>query len=150
MGEQIGDALVPDPVAVAATVATGGIGRGVLRVAEEAADVGKLGKKARKAAARAAKEGGGVAEQVLPQNLIGGTSSQVARQINPSKAASKAWHEATHFKGELRRSGNEIWAWDKLHNDIEVYDKRGRHLGSRSPTTGELYKPAVPGRRIEL
>ena len=54
VGEQIGDALVPDPVAVAATVATGGIGRGVLRVAEEAADIGKLGKKARKVAAKKA------------------------------------------------------------------------------------------------
>lgn len=35
------------------------------------------------------------------------------------------------------------------HGDIEVYDNKGRHLGSMHPTTGELYKPPVKGRTIE-
>ena len=35
-------------------------------------------------------------------------------------------------------------------NDIEVYDKNGKHLGSMDPTTGEMYKPAVPGRTITI
>ncbi|WP_196488033.1 colicin E3/pyocin S6 family cytotoxin [Burkholderia pseudomultivorans] len=40
-------------------------------------------------------------------------------------------------------------AWDCAYNDIEVYDKRGRHLGSADPVIGELYKPAVPGRKLK-
>ena len=40
--------------------------------------------------------------------------------------------------------------WDHTHGDIEVYDKRGRHLGSMDPVTGNMSKPAVPGRKIEL
>ena len=30
------------------------------------------------------------------------------------------------LKNKLRRHGDDIWAWDKLHNDIEVCDKHGR------------------------
>jgi hypothetical protein len=42
-----------------------------------------------------------------------------------------------------------IWErWDHTHNDIEVFDKRGRHLGSMDPTTGEMYKPPVAGRKM--
>ena len=52
-------------------------------------------------------------------------------------------------RGGLRIKGDEIWDWDNAHNDIEVYDKRGRHLGSRNPTTGELYKPPVRGRYLK-
>ncbi len=35
------------------------------------------------------------------------------------------------------------------NNDIEVYDRGGRHLGSMNPVTGEMYKPAVKGREIK-
>ena len=35
-------------------------------------------------------------------------------------------------------------------NDIEVYDKNGKDLGSMNPTTGEMYKPAVQGRTITI
>jgi len=41
------------------------------------------------------------------------------------------------------------YQWDHTHGDIEVYDSRRRHLGSMHPTTGEMYKPPVPGRRMK-
>jgi len=72
------------------------------------------------------------------------------RVTNPSKADSPVWRAALPFKNGMRRNGDEIWDWDATHNDIEAYDLRGRHLGSRDPITGEMYKPAVPGRRIDL
>jgi hypothetical protein len=78
------------------------------------------------------------------------TPKEKQRQTNPSKAESPIWREAKPFKDGLRRQGKEIWDWDKLHNDIEVYDTRGRHLGSRNPTTGEMYKGPVKGRTIDL
>ena len=28
--------------------------------------------------------------------------------------------------------------WDHTHNDIEVYDNKGRHLGSMDPTTDQM------------
>lgn len=42
----------------------------------------------------------------------------------------------------------EYLKWDKLHNDVEVYDKHGRHVGSLDPLTFELYKMAVNGRKM--
>lgn len=48
--------------------------------------------------------------------------------------------------------GSMFWKveWDHTHNDIEVYDNKGRHLGSMDPTTGKMYKPPVPGRTINI
>lgn len=79
----------------------------------------------------------------------GGLGGQ-GRVTNPSKSDSPIWKRAEPYRNGLRKSGDEIWDWDAAHNDIEAYDKRGRHLGSRDPITGEIYKPAVPGRRIDL
>lgn len=31
-----------------------------------------------------------------------------------------------------------------------MYDNKGNHLGSMDPNTGEMYKPALRGSRIEL
>ncbi|CAI2183521.1 8606_t:CDS:2, partial [Funneliformis geosporum] len=40
------------------------------------------------------------------------------------------------------KSGDDkrFYRWDNTHNDIEVYDRRGRHLGSMDPRTGKMYK----------
>lgn len=46
-------------------------------------------------------------------------------------------------------SKQRYYEWDHTHNDIEVYDKKGRHLGSMDPITGELYKPPVNGRKLK-
>ena len=55
---------------------------------------------------------------------------------------------------DRKTSGNgnnkKYYEWDNTHNDIEVYDKTGKHLGSMAPSTGEMYKSAVNGRTIKL
>ena len=43
----------------------------------------------------------------------------------------------------------ELCEWDHTHNDIEVYDRKGIHLGSMDPVTGELYKGPEIGRDIK-
>ena len=42
------------------------------------------------------------------------------------------------------------YEWDHTHGDIEVYDSRGRHVGSMDATTGQMTKPPVKGRYIDL
>lgn len=46
--------------------------------------------------------------------------------------------------------GDRYYEWDHTHGHIEVYNKRGRHLGALDAVTGELIKPPVRGRRIDL
>ena len=76
------------------------------------------------------------------------------RVENPSKGESKVWKDLDNVKGKDRKTSGKgknkkYYEWDNTHNDIEVYDKNGNHLGSMDPTTGEMYKPAVPGRTIK-
>lgn len=57
------------------------------------------------------------------------------------------------FSGERRwrsKDGKRIYTWDGLHGEVEVYNSRGKHLGAVDPTTGELLKPAVRGRTIDV
>lgn len=57
------------------------------------------------------------------------------------------------FSGERRwrsKDGGRIFTWDGLHGEIEVFNKRGRHLGVIDPVHGRLIKPAVKGRRIDV
>lgn len=50
-----------------------------------------------------------------------------------------------------RAPGNDrYYEWDRLHEHVEVYDKRGYHLGAADPVTGQLISPAKPGRRIDV
>ena len=57
------------------------------------------------------------------------------------------------------RDGQRVWrsldheryyTWDAHHGEIEVFTKRGRHLGALDAVAGTLIKPAVKGRRIHL
>ena len=57
------------------------------------------------------------------------------------------------------RGGQKVWrspdsqryyTWDALHGEIEVFTKRGKHLGALHAVTGALIKPAVKGRSITL
>ncbi|WP_222933882.1 colicin E3/pyocin S6 family cytotoxin [Amniculibacterium sp. G2-70] len=48
-----------------------------------------------------------------------------------------------------RNPDGKILEWDKQHGDVEIYNKNGKHQGSARPETGEIYKPPVPGRRID-
>ena len=57
------------------------------------------------------------------------------------------------------RGGEKVWrsadreryyTWDSSHGEIEVFTKRGRHLGALDAVTGAFIKPPVKGRRITL
>jgi len=55
------------------------------------------------------------------------------------------------FNGRKRwRSDNGLlYEWDSLYAEIEVYNKRGKHLGVMD-YEGNLIKPAVKGRKIDV
>lgn len=77
------------------------------------------------------------------------------RFFNVQKQESPVWKSFDNVKGQDRKTtgfGNNkrYYEWDHTHNDIEVYDKKGRHLGSMDPITGEMYKPKVEGRTIDI
>lgn len=70
------------------------------------------------------------------------------RQANPSKADSPVWQNLDNAGNGVKTDGKRFYEWDYTHNDIEVYNKRGVHLGSMDPLTGDMYKDAVPGRKL--
>jgi len=76
------------------------------------------------------------------------------RVTNPSKGDSPVWKGLKNYRAGIKTSGTgastRYYTWDNLHNEIEVFDKRGKHLGVMDPTTGEFIKPPVPGRTIDL
>ncbi|MGI9004027.1 MAG: colicin E3/pyocin S6 family cytotoxin [Pseudonocardia sp.] len=43
----------------------------------------------------------------------------------------------------------KIYEWDRQHGAVEVYNKKGRHVGEFDPNTGEQTKPANPRRRVD-
>ena len=72
---------------------------------------------------------------------------------NPNKTESNIWKDLKHYRKDIKTNGlkgskQEYYKWDHTHNDIEVYDQDGHHLGSKNPVTGEMYKPAIAGRNI--
>jgi hypothetical protein len=65
------------------------------------------------------------------------------------------WKGLKPFRGQTKTNGlsggnRRFYEPDRTHGDIEVYDARGRHLGSANPETGAVTKPPVPGRRIDV
>jgi hypothetical protein len=55
-------------------------------------------------------------------------------------------------KGQKRwksKDSKRIYTWDSLHGEIEVYNRRGKHLGVLDPN-GILIKNAIKGRRIDV
>lgn len=48
------------------------------------------------------------------------------------------------------RDGKRLYTWDALHGEIEVFTKRGFHLGAADAHTGIPFKSAVKGRRIDV
>lgn len=47
------------------------------------------------------------------------------------------------------KDSSRLYTWDSLHGEIEVYNKRGRHLGVLNPD-GDFIKDAVKGRKIDV
>lgn len=83
----------------------------------------------------------------------GQVGSQPGRVINPPRSATSFSKETHSHKGEYRTNGKsgkdkEYYNWDYIHNDIEVYNHKGKHLGSKDPVTGEMYKPADPRKTV--
>ncbi|MGH7134401.1 MAG: colicin E3/pyocin S6 family cytotoxin [Pirellulales bacterium] len=71
------------------------------------------------------------------------------------KQNSGIWRKLKRFRGQTKTNGlsgkdRRYYEWDHTHDDIEVYNSRGEHLGSMHPMTGEMYKPPVEGRRINI
>ena len=49
------------------------------------------------------------------------------------------------------QDNRRIYEYDGEHGgELEVYDRRGYHLGTADILTGEVVKPAVRGRRIDV
>ncbi|MDF3821618.1 colicin E3/pyocin S6 family cytotoxin [Leptospira sp. 96542] len=45
--------------------------------------------------------------------------------------------------------GSQLYQWDSLHGEVEVYSKRGRHLGVLN-VHGVFIKEETKGRRIDV
>ncbi len=76
------------------------------------------------------------------------------RRATVTPASSPVWQELSPYRGGIRTSGSGrrqlFYTWDYTHNDIEVWDRFGRHLGTMDPINGEMYKPPVRGRTLQL
>jgi Cytotoxic len=56
-------------------------------------------------------------------------------------------HGAQRWRSD---NGERLYEWDGLHGEVEVYDKRGHHLGVGDAVSGEIIKGAQRGRRIDV
>ena len=159
VAKDAGDAMIPHPLTVGATIIAGPLGRGSLSAVEELEATAKLSKKARKAAARAARSGSDAVEHAAP-------ATEVA-----TAAAAHAYHKAPDFlsgfpqarrvrsKTVVQGGGKkrarwidqegQILEWDYQHGAVEVYNKHGNHLGEFDAKTGERLKPRDPRKEID-
>jgi RHS repeat-associated protein len=75
------------------------------------------------------------------------------RPAQPSPGKGKFWEGLEPHQGKTRRSGEgrdrRYYEQDRTHGDVEVYNRRGEHLGSADSNTGQMIKPPVPGRTIK-
>lgn len=56
------------------------------------------------------------------------------------------------FNGVKRwksNNGTKFYTWDSLHGEIEVFNRRGKHIGVLTPE-GDYKKGAVKGRTIDV
>jgi hypothetical protein len=77
-----------------------------------------------------------------PKGLIAFPDATRAKRKTPLKGGGglrKRW----------KTSKGTIFEWDSQHGTVEMYDKRGRHLGEYDPTTGKQTKPADNFRSVE-
>lgn len=148
LAEEVGDAMASPSTYIPSG---GALGRGT-RLAEDAAeaaaDAAKVGKNAARAAKAAEHAEHAAADAVKAEKKAAAAGRAAGGAL--SKAESPTWKQLKPARGKTRTDGERYFEWDHTHGDIEVYDKRGRHLGSMDPLTGEMSKPAVPGRRINL
>jgi hypothetical protein len=62
----------------------------------------------------------------------------------------KVWKVANKQRIWRNEDGTRFYTWDSLHGEIEVFNKRGHHLGALDGTSGTMIKTAVRGRQIDL
>lgn len=60
----------------------------------------------------------------------------------------KYWKVVDGRKVWKSYDGARLYTWDELHGEIEVFNKRGYHLGSADKMNGLIIKDAVKGRRL--
>lgn len=81
------------------------------------------------------------------------TALDITRPPKVSRAESPVWKKLEPYRSDIRRSGTgrdtQYYKWDHTHGDIEVFNHRGKHIGSMDPVTGKIYKPPVSGRTLE-
>lgn len=62
--------------------------------------------------------------------------------------------EALGFVHGARRwrspDGQRLYTWDDFHGEVEVFTRRGIHVGAADAVTGMLFKSAVKGRKIDV
>ena len=78
-----------------------------------------------------------------PDTLPAFPDAKIVKRKTPNQGGKlrKRWQEQ---KGKKR-----IIEWDSQHGKVEVYDKKGKHLGEYDHETGEQTKPADKSRRVE-
>jgi hypothetical protein len=47
------------------------------------------------------------------------------------------------------QDSTRLYEWDSFHGEVEVYNKRGLHLGVQNPE-GVFIKDAIKGRTIDV
>ena len=50
---------------------------------------------------------------------------------------------------QIYRANDKYYSWDELHGEIEVFNKRGRHIMVLD-AQGNYIKDAVNGRKIDV
>jgi len=94
-----------------------------------------------------------------PVTLTADDASYVQPRAHPAPELLEAFPEAQHARGKTPVQGGGgtrerwkdkkyIYEWDARHGKVEKYNKRGEHLGSKDPVTGDIYKGPVEGRDI--
>jgi filamentous hemagglutinin len=63
---------------------------------------------------------------------------------------SPVWRALARWRGSIRRGDNRYYTYDRLHGEIEVFNRRGEHIGVMDPITGAMISGAVPGRTINV
>jgi len=56
-------------------------------------------------------------------------------------------HEDRRWRSLCKK---RLYTWDEYHGEIEVFSKRGKHLGVIDAISGEIIKDAVKGRTIDV
>jgi Cytotoxic len=69
------------------------------------------------------------------------TPCYLDRQIKVRRDGAQRWRN---------EEGSRLFEWDDLHGEIEVYNRRGVHLGTLNAVTGRFEKGPIKGRRIDV